>query len=60
MLAEAVGHGVLPRRTLLMRCLKNAVEAPRDAWRTLSQLDASKTATWQQCVLHEHPTLPGP
>ncbi len=59
MLAEAVGHGVLPRRTLLMRCLINAVEDPRDAWRTLSQLAASKTATWQQCVLHEKPARTG-
>jgi len=37
MLYEAIGHGVLPRRPLLMRCLRAAVEEPRDAWRALER-----------------------
>lgn len=53
MLAEAVGYGVLPRRSLLMRCLKSAVEDPRDAWRILDRLAARHSKTWQNSVLHE-------
>lgn len=37
MLAEAMGHDVLPRRTILMRALKEAVEEPREAWRELER-----------------------
>lgn len=55
MLAEAVGHGVLPRRSLLMRCLKNAVEDPHDAWRTLDRLAAKRAESWRKSVMHEKP-----
>lgn len=35
MLVEAIGHDLLPRRTLMMRCLCEAVEEPKAAWREL-------------------------
>lgn len=37
MLAEAMGSDLLPRRTLIMRCLLAAVEEPKDTWRALER-----------------------
>ena len=37
MLYEAMGHDLLPRRSLQMRCLCEAVEEPKNAWRALER-----------------------
>lgn len=43
MLAEANGHGLLPRRALMMRALVEATEEPHEAWRELERF-ARRTA----------------
>lgn len=42
MLAEALGHDLLPRRAILMRCLASAVDDPHEAWRALERFAASR------------------
>ncbi len=42
MLFEALDAGAPPRRTLMMRCLKSAVEEPRETWRALAKAAARR------------------
>ena len=41
MLSEAMGSELTPRRALMMRCLKEAVEDPKGAWRELEKYAAT-------------------